>query len=130
MACWVACPLVDRGTWRGGDGADVDALAAVPGHELVVVGVVARVGHLAEGELLVEAGVAGPLDGWRTIGGGYAADVQAFTALLVDDGVRVRHAGHRAEVPQLLVAALAVVLLLHVPLAVLRLVLSRHCCEC
>src|ERR1044072_8555822 len=57
-AAGVAGPLVDEGARCGGDGADVDALAAVYGDELVVVAVAER-GHRSQLVLLVGAAVAG-----------------------------------------------------------------------
>src|SRR6187431_244060 len=52
LAGGFARPLDDHRLRGGGDSADVDALSAVPGDELVVVRVVAGVGDLAQRELL------------------------------------------------------------------------------
>lgn len=69
---------MDGGAGRGGDATDVDAFAAVPGDELVVVGLVAGVAHRPQRELLVRRpGQAGPLLDGGTVGGGGTVDVEA-----------------------------------------------------
>src|SRR5439155_19435098 len=65
----IAGPLVDEGSGCGGDIADVDALATVDGHELVVLAVAER-GDTVEGEHLVGGAVAGVLDDGGPVGGG------------------------------------------------------------
>ena len=79
---------MDQCTGRGRDVADVDALAAVDGDELVVVAVAER-NDGVERELLVGGAVAGVLDDGGAVGGGRSRDVQAFAAELVDNRVGV-----------------------------------------
>src|SRR5687767_3922107 len=70
----VAGPLVDLRAGRGRDLADVDALAAVDGGQLVVLAVAQR-GDGVEGEHLVGGAVAGVLEDGGAVGRGASRDV-------------------------------------------------------
>src|SRR5687768_3957521 len=89
----------------------------MPRYDLVVMRVVAAVGHLSEGELLVQSRMTSPLDDRGTVRGGRSIHIKALPRELVDDRVGARHPGNGAEIPQLLVPAFAIVLLLPVPIS-------------
>src|ERR1041385_255019 len=73
-----AGPLDDRRAVGGAPAPDVEALSAVPRHQLHVVA------DVRQGPLLVGAAGAGPLDDGRTVRLARALDVEALSAIAVD----------------------------------------------